>query len=65
MRFLVGFILGVALTIIAVYVLDRGAGGTEEKRIVNWDVVSEKVDALTAEGQKAWADFTREMTGPE
>ena len=65
MRFLVGFILGVALTIVAVYVLDRGADGTEEKRIVNWDVVSERVDALTAEGQKAWADFTREMTGPE
>ena len=65
MRFLVGFILGVALTIVVVYVLDRGADGTEDKRIVNWDVVSEKVNALTAEGQKAWADFTREMTGPE
>jgi len=65
MRFLVGFILGVALTIVAVYILDRGADGTEEKSIVNWDVVSEKVDSLTAEGQKVWADFTREITGPE
>jgi hypothetical protein len=65
MRFLVGFILGVAVTIVAVYVMDSGASGTEEKRMVNWDVVGEKVNALTAEGQKAWSDFTREITGPQ
>ena len=65
MRFFIGFILGVAITIVAVYVLDRGADGKEEKRIVNWDVVGDKMDALTAEGQKAWADFTREITGPQ
>jgi hypothetical protein len=65
MRFFVGFILGVALTIVAVYASDLGAQGTEEKRIVNWDVVSEKVNTLTAEGQKVWADFTHEITGPE
>ena len=65
MRLLVGFILGVVVTVVAVYVLDSGASGTEEKRMVNWDVVSEKVNALTAEGQKAWADFTREITGPQ
>jgi hypothetical protein len=65
MRFLVGFILGVAVTIVAVYVMDSGTSGTEEKRMVNWDVVGEKVNALTAEGQKAWSDFTREITGPQ
>jgi len=65
MRFLLGLILGVVLTVVAVYMLDRGADGTEEKRIVNWDVVNEKVNTLTAEGQKIWADFTREITGPQ
>ena len=65
MRFLFGLILGVLLTVVAIYVLDRGADGTDDKSIVNWDVVSEKVNALTAEGRKIWADFTREITGPQ
>lgn len=65
MRFLVGFILGVAVTVVAVYVSDSGANGPEEKHIVNWDVVSEKLSALTADGRKVWADFTREITGPQ
>ncbi len=65
MRFLVGFILGAAVTVIAVYVSDSGANGAEEKPIVNWDVVSEKLSALTADGRKVWADFTREITGPQ
>lgn len=65
MRFLLGFVLGVAVTIVAVYIMDSGSTGTEEKRMVNWDVVGEKLNTLTAEGQEVWADFTREITGPQ
>jgi hypothetical protein len=64
MRLLLGIVLGVLLTIIAVYIADLGADGVEQRRIVNWDVVGEKLNALTAEAQTVWADFTREMTGP-
>lgn len=63
MRFLSGLILGIALTIIAVYVLDMRAE-RETKKMVNWNVVGEKVHVLTADAQKAWGDFTREITGP-
>ena len=63
MRFLVGFILGVALTVVAAFVIDQREK-REEKRVVNWDVVSEKVDAATKDAQQVWSDFTREITGP-
>ena len=63
MRFVLGFILGVALTIIAVYVIDQREKSAE-KRVVNWDVVGEKVDAATKDAQQVWSDFTREITGP-
>jgi len=65
MRLLLGIILGVLLTIIVVYIADLGADGEEQRRIVNWDVVGEKLNALTSEAQAIWADFTREMTGPQ
>ena len=65
MRLLLGIILGVLLTIIVVYIADLGADGEEQRRIVNWDVVGEKLNALTSEPQAIWADFTREMTGPQ
>jgi hypothetical protein len=32
--------------------------------MVNWTVVGERVDELTAGLQKIWADFTRQITGP-
>lgn len=63
MRFLLGFILGVALTVVAVYVMDQQERSTE-KHVVNWDVVNEKVSAATKDAQQIWADFTREITGP-
>ena len=64
MRFLLGIIVGALLMIIAVYVLDAGAEGVEQKRMVNWEVVGERLGTLT-EGMRAiWSDFTREITGP-
>ena len=64
MRFLLGVLVGVLLTVIAVYALDLGTDGETQKRIVNWDVVGEKLGVLTAQAREVWADFTREMTGP-
>ena len=64
MRFLTGFILGALLTIVGVYIVDLQAEGEQPQRMVNWDVVGERVNGLTAGAQAMWADFTSEMTGP-
>jgi len=63
MRFIFGFILGVAVTVAAAYVLDQREAQAE-KRVVNWDVVNEKVGAATKDASQVWNDFTREITGP-
>jgi hypothetical protein len=64
MRLLIGIILGALLTIIAVYIVDLGADGVEQRRMVNWDVVGERLSGLTTGVRTIWADFTREITGP-
>lgn len=64
MRFLFGLVVGIALTSAAVYFMDRRAQDTQ-KHVINWDVLGEQVGTLTKDGQKAWADFTREITGPQ
>jgi hypothetical protein len=64
MRFVVGFVLGVLLTIGAAYVHDSRAtgpgSGTESHRMVNWDVVQRTFLAL---GAKLGAEWDR-LTGP-
>ncbi len=62
MRFLLGVLFGILITIIGVYIADTD--GADQKRMVNWDVVGERVSELTAGAQRVWADFTREITGP-
>lgn len=64
MRFLLGLVVGIVLTLVAVYFLDRNAQDTQ-KHVVNWDVLGEQVGTLTKDAQKAWADLTREITGPQ
>ena len=64
MRFFLGLIVGIALTVIGTYVLDMRAEN-ETKPMVNWDVVNERLGVLTAEAREVWADFTREITGPQ
>jgi len=63
MRFLVGLIFGVTLTVVAAFVMDQREQQVE-KRVVNWDVVNEKVGAATKDAQEVWSDFTSELTGP-
>jgi len=64
MRLLIGIVLGALLTIVAIYIVDLGADGVEQRRMVNWDVVGERLSGLTSGVQAIWADFTREITGP-
>lgn len=64
MRLLLGILIGALLTVVGVYVLDSRADGVEQKRMVNWDVVGERVNGLTEGARRIWADFTREITGP-
>ncbi len=64
MRLFTGILLGALLTIVVVYIVDLGADGVEQRQLVNWDVVGERLSELTSGIQAIWADFTREMTGP-
>lgn len=48
MRVLFGMILGITLTVVGAYVYDaRGAATTEQRPMVNWDVVSRNWDHVT------------------
>jgi hypothetical protein len=63
MRLLLGIIIGALLTVGGAYLVDSGVG-VAQRPMVNWDVVGQRVDRLTADLQSVWHDFTREMTGP-
>jgi hypothetical protein len=64
MRFLLGVIVGALLTIGTAYIVDSRADPLQGSRMVNWQVVGEKVGELTADLRTVWADFTRQITGP-
>ena len=56
MRFLLGLIVGCALTIGAAYVTD--VASAPRKPMVNWDVVATHVDAVTALARQGWKKIT-------
>ena len=64
MRFFFGMIIGALLTVGGAYVADSRADPLQGGRMVNWTVVGEKVDTLTADLRRMWDDFTRQFTGP-
>ncbi len=64
MRLLFGIILGALLTVGAAYIADSQSDPLQGGRMVNWDVVGEKVSALTVDLRRMWGDFTRKITGP-
>ena len=64
MRFLSGVLFGILLTVFVAYISDSRSSGTEPRRMVNWDVVGEKLGDLTSDAKVMWDDFTREVTGP-
>jgi hypothetical protein len=53
MRLIFGMIIGAALTAATVYVADARAG-TEAKPIVNWSVVAENINTVTALARAGW-----------
>ena len=52
MRFLLGLIIGCALTIGAAYVTD--VASAPSKPMVNWDVVAKNLDSVTALAREGW-----------
>jgi hypothetical protein len=64
MRFLSGVLFGILLTVLVAYISDSRSGDAEPRRMVNWDVVGEKLGTLTGDAKVVWDDFTREITGP-
>jgi hypothetical protein len=52
MRFILGIIIGCAITVGVAYVTDAtsSAGG----KMVNWDVVAKHVDTVTALAREGW-----------
>ena len=62
MRLFLGIIFGALLTIGGVYVADSSADGVEQRPMVNWDVVGQRLSELTSDMQVMWHDFTRQMT---
>ena len=64
MRFIFGMMIGALLTVGGAYVADSRADPLQGGRMVNWTVVGEKMDELTADLRRIWDDFTRQFTGP-
>jgi hypothetical protein len=64
MRFLLGVIVGALITIGTAYIVDARSDPLQGTRMVNWNVVGERVAELTADLRTVWADFTRQITGP-
>ena len=61
MRFILGLILGAALTVGGAYVSDtasRSGSGAEQRPMVNWDVVSKNFDSVSAMIKQGWNKLT-------
>jgi hypothetical protein len=54
MRFFLGLILGVALTIGGAYVVDNMSAGPGARPMVNWDVVAKTIDGVVALARDGW-----------
>ena len=65
MRVLIGMILGVILTVVAAYSVDSmntstvasGPNATDNKQMVNWDVVQTNWKPFKERSQQGWSDL--------
>jgi hypothetical protein len=55
-RFILGIIVGCAITVAAAYVTDATAPASG--KMVNWDVVAKHVDAVTVLAREGWRKIT-------
>jgi hypothetical protein len=64
MRFLLGLVLGVLLTISAAYIYDSGRADQAglQRTMVNWDIVSENWQAAKARVQREWSELSSRMS---
>jgi hypothetical protein len=53
MRLILGIILGCAITVGVARLVDATAS-SDDKQMVNWDVVAKRVDAVTALAREGW-----------
>lgn len=61
MRFILGLILGAALTVGGAYLSDRNSNLVAtgaERPMVNWDVVSKNFDSVSAMIRQGWNKLT-------
>jgi hypothetical protein len=55
MRFILGIIVGCALTVGVAYIADAtSTSAPDAKQMVNWDVVAKRVDSVTALARQGW-----------
>ena len=53
MRLILGIILGCAITVGVARLVDATAS-SDDKQMVNWDVVAKRVDAVTTLAREGW-----------
>ena len=54
MRFFLGLIIGIALTIGGAYLVDNMSAGPGARPMVNWDVVAKNIDGVVALARDGW-----------
>ena len=54
MRLILGIILGFAITVGGVYLVDHTTTAAAARPMVNWDVVAKNVDDLTGLARDSW-----------
>src|SRR6476659_6076900 len=54
MRFILGIIIGCALTVGGAYVVDRISVAAAKPVMVNWDVVAKNFDSATSRAREGW-----------
>jgi len=58
MRFILGIIVGCAITVGAAYVVDATSSSAADGKMVNWDVVAKHVSSVTALAREGWKKIT-------
>jgi hypothetical protein len=63
MRFLLGIILGAAITVAVAYVHDKFPSNSPlaARPIVNWDVASDRWNALKTNAQRGWTRLSASL----
>ena len=54
MRFILGILIGCALTVGGAYVVDRISVAAAQPVMVNWDVVAKNLDSATTLARASW-----------